>query len=464
MKKIIAIILCQLFLTYSASLAFAQNPININAIYPSSNPSSNPSSSPTTQPSPIASIIPTPNLSSSSSITDYCQQFTAAYPRVIQIIGATPGNTNINPAQTQEIIEKEYGLLFAKSPLITNNPEKVSEILKKDPNFANLSKQPLKDAVFNDLVKAGEQMLEKTKQYPRFVQSDYIKNWPKDKQQIQSYINQEMTPVQFYASLYSILNGESFKTMYVFTLAKSMIDALSLYKLPQLPYLIVNPTATIGDEPFFIKYASYPMMRSLELALNSITCSGQIIPRINSLSPIIYTYSPKPVNIKLPSAITYSNYLNYSFQNGISININNPLYYEVRNDLISRKILDSKNSQVVKGVDLSYFLYDILIPKLGLKPTELSDYLKLDVSPQLDQLNEQNLNQNYLVILLQNREVDPILPLEIKPYPKIFIRNLIVIKPITTPTTTTFNSINVISNNLIREENTIVENGFINLN
>lgn len=228
------------------------------------------------------------------------------------------------------------------------------------------------------------------------------------------------------------------------------ITSLGDSNRPQFPMMVLGVMFT-GD-----KYTEvYPKGYSVENGLTQLGCSGAKPSLVIAFTPVIHLYSSdQEFTLNLPSTTTFINQP-YSLTDGIKLRGGSSLYYEfAKIELLNN--LKKPPLAIIKGKNLNHFLTSKLLPQLSLTSTELEQVISLDINPQLNNINQE---QNYEVMVLQNQEVNLLLPLSINPTPDTTIRNLIIVKA-----TANSELINNLDNYLIstpRVGTTMVENGFL---
>lgn len=236
---------------------------------------------------------------------------------------------------------------------------------------------------------------------------------------------------------------------------KGVIAQVGRNNYPPIPFLVLN-TAFTGDA-----YADqYPPAQTINEALGKLGCTGATPKLSTAFSPYIYLYptSETAVQVKIGREVTYSS-PDYSLINGFHVYAKpegTRLYYEFGRDnsQLAASSYQSKNNIIVKAEKIKDYLFNNLLPKLGLTNQELTDYQQ-EITNQLKNIN---IDQNYQIILLQNQEVDNLIPLSITPKPDTIIRNMIIIRPTSYAPTTPYTLYPI---PYLRPGFTLVENGFM---
>lgn len=264
----------------------------------------------------------------------------------------------------------------------------------------------------------------------------------------------------FYYALFKVIDhvpekySQQVDGPYATLVAMSNIaDALSANGWPKLPFVTVR----LGSPNVKGSLSNYPPANSWKDAFRNSTCSPDNPTLVFVGTPLIYLYanSPVAVNIKIATPITFSDPI-YSLLHGFSATATlqgSKLYYEFDQSVLSKNETGDLLA-VVDGKDLKNYLLNEVLPKLGLNYQEITDYQK-DIITQLTTINSQ---KNYQVNLLQNQQVDWLLPWIITPKPDSILRNMLIITPTLSPT---FSTNYMINTRFQRKGLTIVENGLV---
>ncbi|MBI4038910.1 hypothetical protein HY384_03045 [Candidatus Daviesbacteria bacterium] len=441
-----------------------------------------PTTPPPGVPPPPGTPPPPPSLPPPDKPGDVCNNLTVVY----QGLGDTsPDLITRYPTR--------FSIIFSNPQFFNDHKNKIIQRLKLASNYNNAknkftlvsAQNRILNAISGPLTIAGSIGIRGLETSPEEVQSIKQKTGITE---VGGSSEDEMI-LNFYHNLYKLVDYGSTRQWAFFTVGQ-ISNVLRSNNLPLLPYLITNRVGVItnlnlpsndpeiqnirqfissiitsdspgvGTSNFFGSYEGYPLAGNVTEGFAMLQC-GVNNPRVLlSGSPLIHTYSPNSLAIKIKPlvGVTFAS-PNYSLINGFTTKTNsNYLYYEFvkSQELIQRAQSLGRRRIVVRGNNLENIILEKLLPSLNLTNKELKDFIEADIKPQLSKLSALN-SHSYEVILLQNSEVDSLIPLEITPIPDTLIRNLIIVKGTSAPTTT----YNLKPMNSPRSDLTIVENSFI---